>query len=147
MRPHSWDTRAIIRKELGGTVEISDLDLTHRIGAIKEYKSKCRPIIGKFSRYNVRDKVFKKMKKFTGKGYSVTESLTAMRMKKLTEASNSFGFTNVRTQDEKIHLYFIIIYIQREKTHNFSGVLNIFCGKICFSSFLVNLQTNKPSLC
>ena len=93
------------------------------------------------------DKVFKKMKKFTGKGYSVTESLTAMRMKKLTEASNSFGFTNVRTQDEKIHLYFIIIYIQREKTHNFSGVLNIFCGKICFSSFLVNLQTNKPSLC
>ena len=38
-------------------------------------------------------------------------------------------------------------YIQRKKTHNFSGVLNIVCGKVCFSSFLVNLQANKPSLC
>ena len=102
MRPHSWDTRAIIRKELGGTVEKSDLDLTYRTGAIKEDKSKCRPIIVKFSRDNVRDKVFKNMKKLKGKGYSVTESFTAMRMKKPTEASNSFGFTNVRTQDMKI---------------------------------------------
>ena len=64
--------------------------------------SKFRPIIVKFSRYNVHDKVFKNKKKLKGKGYSITESLTAMRMKKLTEARNSFGFTNVWTQDGKI---------------------------------------------
>ena len=95
-------------------------------------------------------------------------------MKKLTEARNSFGFTNVWTQggkilcneDNRIKGFFWLtvcreatrrcslkiagpscFYIQREKTHNFSGVLNIVCGKICFSSFFVNLQTNKPSLC
>ena len=38
-------------------------------------------------------------------------------------------------------------YIHREKTHNFSGVLNIVCGELCSSSFLVNLQANKPNLC
>ena len=40
------------------------------------------PIIVKFSRYNVRDKVFKNNKKLKAKGYSITESLTALRMKK-----------------------------------------------------------------
>ena len=29
------------------------------------------------------------------KVYSITETLTALRMKKLTEARDSFGFTNV----------------------------------------------------
>ena len=38
-------------------------------------------------------------------------------------------------------------YIQREKTHNFSGVLNVVFEEICFSSFFVNLKTKKPSLC
>ena len=50
----------------------------------------------------MRDKVFKNKNKLKGKGYSIIESLTAMRMKKLTEAHKSFGFTNVWTQDEKI---------------------------------------------
>ena len=41
-------------------------------------------------------------KKLKAKGYSITERLTAMRMKKLTETRNSFGFTNVQTQEGKI---------------------------------------------
>ena len=41
-------------------------------------------------------------KKLKGKGYSITERLTAMRMKKLTETRNSFGFTNVKTQEGRI---------------------------------------------
>ena len=36
------------------------------------------------------------------KVYSITETLTALRMKKLTEARDSFGFTNVWTQDREI---------------------------------------------
>ena len=62
----------IIREELGETVEKSDLDRAHRIGAFKEDKSKCRAIIVKFSRYNVREKVFKNKKKLKGIGYSIT---------------------------------------------------------------------------
>ena len=54
----------IIREELGETVEKSDFDRTHRIGAFKVDKSKCRPTIVKFSRYDVRDKVFKNKKNF-----------------------------------------------------------------------------------
>ena len=50
----------------------------------------------------MRDKVFKNKEKVKGKGYSTTESLTAFRMKKLTEARNSFGFTKVWTQGGKI---------------------------------------------
>ena len=38
-------------------------------------------------------------------------------------------------------------HVQREKTHNFSGVLKNVCGGVCFSSFFVNLQANKPCLC
>ena len=43
----------------------------HRIRAFKEEKSKCRTIIVKFSKYNVRDKNKKKLK---DKGYLITES-------------------------------------------------------------------------
>ena len=50
----------------------------------------------------MRDKVFKNKKKLKGKGYLVTESLTVLRIKRHTEAHNSFGFTNVWTQEGKI---------------------------------------------
>ena len=50
----------------------------------------------------MHDKVFKNNKKFKGKWYSITESLTVMRMKKLTEAYDSFGFTNMWNQGGKI---------------------------------------------
>ena len=42
-----------------------------------------------------------KKKKLQGKGYSINESLETLRMKKLTEASHSFCFTKVWTQDWK----------------------------------------------
>ena len=50
----------------------------------------------------MREKAFKNKKKLKGNGYSITESLTAMRIKKLPEARNSFGFTNAWAHDEKI---------------------------------------------
>ena len=50
----------------------------------------------------MRDKVFKNKKKLEGKDYSINESLAALRMKKLTEAGNSFRFTNLWTQDGRI---------------------------------------------
>ena len=38
-------------------------------------------------------------------------------------------------------------YIQREKTHNFSLVLDVVFREICYSYFFVNMQASKPSLC
>ena len=57
----------------------------------------------KFFRYNVRNNASRKKKKRKGKGYSMNKTLTALRMNELTEARTSFGFTNVWTQDGKIH--------------------------------------------
>ena len=60
------------REELWKTVEKSNFHKTDGIGAFKEDKNRCRPITVKFSRYKVRDKVFKNKKNLKGKGYSMT---------------------------------------------------------------------------
>ena len=75
---------------------------THRIGKPKPAGGKPRPIIIKFVRYNVRRKVFDKKKKLKGKNVSITESLTATRMGKLTDARREFGFQNVWTSDGRV---------------------------------------------
>ena len=104
----------------------------------------------------MREKAFKNKKKLKGKGYSTTESLTAMRMKKLTEARNSFGFTNVWIRDGKILCkednrikIFFINCVKRSQLEVFlknSCFLILSVGKFV-SPFSVNLQANKPSLC
>ena len=65
----------------------NDIDRTHRIGKLKKKKNgKPRPVIIKFVRYNDRKKVFSSKKLLKDSGVSITESLTAFRMKKLTNA-------------------------------------------------------------
>ena len=46
--------------------------------------------------------VLKNKKKLKGKGCSITESSTILEIKNRTEARNSFGFSNVWTQDEDV---------------------------------------------
>ena len=72
----------------------NDIDRTQRIGKPKT-NGKPRPVIIKFVQYNDRKKVFSSKK-------SITESLTAFRMKKLTNARKTFGFRNVLTVDGRI---------------------------------------------
>ena len=64
-------------------------DRTHRIGKPKN-NAKPRPLIIKFVRYNDRKKVFSSKKLFKDLGV-----LIAFRMKKLTNARETFGFRNV----------------------------------------------------
>ena len=78
-----------------------DIDRSHRIGRLKKGKQS-RPIIIKFARYNIRNRVFKNKKKLKDTGISITESLTQKRMQMLTKARNEFLFKNVWTQDGKI---------------------------------------------
>ena len=63
----------------------NDIGRTHRIGK-PENNVKPRPVIIKFVRYNDRKKVFSSQKLLKVSGVSITESLTAFRMKKLANA-------------------------------------------------------------
>ena len=71
---------------MGKEITHLDIDRSHRLGNRKLDKSKPRPIILKFSRYNVRARIFKNKRKLKGKRTSVTESLTKTRMEKLEKA-------------------------------------------------------------
>ena len=64
--------------------------------------SKPRPVIVKFARYNIREKVFKSKKTLKAKNISITESLTGYRMSVLNEAREKFGFKNAWIYDGRI---------------------------------------------
>ena len=79
----------------------NDIDRTRRIGKPKN-NGKPRPVIIKFVRYNDRKKNFSSKKLLKDSGVSITESLTAFRMKKLNNARETFGFRNVWTVNGRI---------------------------------------------
>ena len=56
-------------EELGIDVKQEDLDRSHRLGKVKRNDNKPRPIVVKFARYAVRNKVFSSRKKLKGKNY------------------------------------------------------------------------------
>ena len=90
----------IFNEEMDLQIDPKDIDRSHRIGKMKNDKS--RPIIVKFTSYRNRKKVFSSKRRLKGKNVSITESLSAFRMKKLSEARDNFGFKNVWTYDGKI---------------------------------------------
>ena len=83
-------------------MELSDFDIdrSHRLG--KPKPNKPRPIIVKFTRYNIRSKIFSSKKTFKGSNISLMESLTQKRVNILNEACNKHGFKNVWKADGKI---------------------------------------------
>ena len=78
-----------------------DIDRSHGIGRLKNGKQS-RPIIIKFARDNIRNRVFKNRKKLKETGISITESLTQKQMQMLTKARNEFLFKKVWTYDGNI---------------------------------------------
>ena len=56
----------------------------HRFGNQNKAHKKGLALITKFTRYNTRKKVFMNKRKFKGTNISATESLTSLRMTKLT---------------------------------------------------------------
>ena len=56
----------LFREELNEDVLLADLDRTDRIGKKGDSSSKLRPVIVKFARYNICEKVFKSKKKTQG---------------------------------------------------------------------------------
>ena len=92
----------IINKDVDVEISEKDLDRSHRLGKPRAPGGKPRPIIIKFSRYNVRHLVFKSKKKLKEKGVAITESLTKRRMEALTKAKEEHGFNNVWSIDGMI---------------------------------------------
>ena len=92
----------IINERLGLDVQPSDIDRTHRIGNKNKARKKGREMIIKFTRYNTRKKVFVNKRKFKETNISVTESLTSLRMTKLKDARDEYGFNKVWTSDDRI---------------------------------------------
>ena len=91
-----------LNEKLDLDITLRDIERTHRIGELKKARGKIRPIIVKFVRYNDRNRVFRNKKKLKGQKISITESLTKIRMDKLRQAKETYGFTNVWTNDGKI---------------------------------------------
>ena len=100
----STDDRVLklFREELNEDVLLADLDRTHRIEKKRDSSSIPRPVIVKFARYNIREKVFKSKKILKAKNISITESLAGYRISVLNEAREKFGFKNVWTYDGRI---------------------------------------------
>ena len=91
-----------IATEIGININEEDIDRTHRLGKPNRRDGKPRPIIVKFTRYNVRNKVYAYKRNLKGKKYLITESLTSNRMKLLLEAQQKYGVRNVWTSDGRI---------------------------------------------
>ena len=92
----------ITKNDLAEEITIHDIDRTHRLGKRKLDNNVPRPIIVKFTRYNVRNRIFKTEKKLKGKAVSITKSLTKRRVVELKKAREMYGFNNVWSQDGKI---------------------------------------------
>ena len=91
-----------LNEKLDLDITLRDIERTHGIRDLKETKGKICPIIVKFVRYNDRNIVFRNKKKLKGQKISITENLTKIRMDKLRQAKEVYGFTNVWTNDGKI---------------------------------------------
>ena len=92
----------IINKHFGLDIQPSDIDRTHRICNKIKASKKSRAIINKFTWYNNRKKVFMNKRKSNGKNISVTESLTSLRISKLKDARDKYGFNKVWASDGRI---------------------------------------------
>ena len=80
----------------------SNLDRTCRIGQKKASSNKPKAVIIKFISYNARKIIFLNKKVLKGTQVSITESLTAKRMRILKEAREKHQFQNLWTRDGKM---------------------------------------------
>ena len=85
-------------------ITLQDIARTHRIGEPKKTRGKPRPVLVKFVQYNDRNRIFRNKKKLKGQKISITESLTKIRMDELRQAKETYGLTNVWTNDGTILL-------------------------------------------
>ena len=79
---------------------LEDIDRSLRIGKFLPAKTNPRPVIVKFARNNVRQRVFVNKRKLRRKRVSICESLTKLCLVKLNETRDQHAFDNVWTQEK-----------------------------------------------
>ena len=92
-------------KTLGVTIQPTDIDRSHRVGAVKEGNPKPRAVIVKFSSYKTRQKLFDARRK--NKNIFISEDLTRGRSTLFYSArqeKRAGRFEHVWTRDGRIHI-------------------------------------------
>ena len=85
----------IVKNYVGDEITIHYIDKAHHLEKRKLDNIVPRPIIAKYTRCNVRNRIFKTKKKLKGKTVSITESLTKRRVVQLKKAREIYGLKNV----------------------------------------------------
>jgi hypothetical protein len=103
----------VFRQKMGVEVTAGEICRSHRLTSRQPHNQRRdetgdggraypRPIIVKFSSYNVRRSVFRQKRKLKGSGIVIREDLTARNVKALKMAQKKFGNTNVWSLDGRI---------------------------------------------
>ena len=96
----------VIEEHMNQKIIPEETDRSRRLANPKKsIKGKPRPIIAKYVRYNTGNITYKNKNVLKGNGISVTEILTAKRIKMLEKATELHGFVNVWSQDGKIMFF------------------------------------------
>ena len=92
-----------LNEKLDLEITLRDIEGTCRIGEPKKKnREKSCPIIVKFVQYNDQKYwVFRNKKKLKSQKISIAGSFAKTKMDKLKQAQESYGFTNVWTNDKK----------------------------------------------
>ena len=83
-------------KEMEEKLSANDIDRSHRLGK-EQSGTRPRPIIIKFTRYNVCNVIYRKKKK--GKAVSITDNLAKKRITEMKVARETYGFKSVLSQN------------------------------------------------
>ena len=87
---------------MGDEIIIHDIDRTLDLGKRKLDNIVTRQITINFSKYIVRNRIFKVKRKLIGKNVSIMESLTKRRVIELKKAREMYDLKNVWLHDSKI---------------------------------------------
>ena len=90
----------IFEKEMQEKVSVNDID---PVKLEKKYtRSRPRPTLIKFAKYNIANAIFRNKKILKGKTISITENLTKKRIIEMKITRETYSFKNVWSQDGKI---------------------------------------------
>lgn len=98
--------RELCREQLGVDLPPSAICRSHRVGRQPQPgpdgKQRARPIIVRFTSYQVRREVYGAKKRLKGSGVTVREDLTARRMEVLRRATATHGVRSTWSQDGRV---------------------------------------------
>jgi hypothetical protein len=97
---------SLFKDKLNITIDASDIDRSHRVGRQLTGDSlrggRSRPVLVKFSRYRIREKIYANKKLLKNTGIVIREDLTAHRLELYHSAVGKFGIHRVWTVDGRI---------------------------------------------